>query len=144
MNAFDYSCKRDHHAAHAHDHPATHPAKPVPKTPNPSPGAIYTCPMHPEVRQTGPGACPLCGMGLQLEAGSAAGDDGPNPELVDFTRRLWVATVLTVPLLVLTMSPYLGITAVRELFGEHESMWIELALSAPVILWSGWPFFERG
>ena len=107
-------------------------------------GSVYTCPMHPEVRQTGPGACPLCGMGLQLEAGSAAADEGPNPELVDFTRRLWVATVLTVPLLVLTMSPFLGITAVRDFFGEHESMWIELVLSTPVILWSGWPFFERG
>ena len=82
-------------------------------------GSVYTCPMHPEVRQTGPGACPLCGMGLQLEAGSAAADEGPNPELVDFTRRLWVATVLTVPLLVLTMSPFLGITAVRDFFGEH-------------------------
>ncbi|MCB1768922.1 MAG: copper-transporting ATPase, partial [Candidatus Competibacteraceae bacterium] len=67
MNAFDYSCKRDHHAAHAHDHPATHPAKPVPKTPNPSPGAIYTCPMHPEVRQKGPGSCPKCGMALEPE-----------------------------------------------------------------------------
>lgn len=107
-------------------------------------GAVYTCPMHPEVRQPEPGACPLCGMGLQLEAGSAMADDGPNPELVDFARRLWVAAALTVPLLVLTMSPYLGITAVRDFFGEHASMWIELALSTPVILWSGWPFFERG
>ncbi len=138
------------HAGHEHHAPAASmPAKAATagaydKVPADWSGSVYTCPMHPEVRQTGPGACPLCGMGLQLEAGSAAADDGPNPELVDFTRRLWVATVLTVPLLVLTMSPFLGITAVRDLFGEHASMWIELALSAPVILWSGWPFFERG
>ncbi|WP_367180991.1 copper-translocating P-type ATPase [uncultured Piscinibacter sp.] len=83
-------------------------------------------------------------MGLQLEAGWTAPDGGPNPALVDFTRRLWIAVALTVPLLVLTMTPYLGVAAVRELFGEHTAMWIELALSAPVILWSGWPFFERG
>jgi Cu+-exporting ATPase len=153
----------DGHAAHGHDehahqdhaghghhaHAASTPAKGVSggkydKVPSNWSGAVYTCPMHPEVRQTRPGACPLCGMGLQIEAGSAAADEGPNPELVDFTRRLWVATVLTVPLLVLTMSPFLGITAVRDFFGEHESMWIELLLSTPVILWSGWPFFERG
>ena len=153
----------DGHAAHRHDehahqdqaghgrhaHAASTPAKAgtggkYDKVPADWSGAVYTCPMHPQVRQTGPSACPLCGMGLQIEAGSAAADEGPNPELVDFTRRLWVATALTVPLLVLTMSPFLGITAVRDFFGEHESMWIELALSAPVILWSGWPFFERG
>ncbi|MEA3251867.1 MAG: copper-translocating P-type ATPase [Pseudomonadota bacterium] len=105
--------------------------------------AVYTCPMHPEVRQTKPGACPLCGMGLELES-AAVGDEGPNPELVDFTRRFWVAVVLTVPVLVLTMSPYLGLTAVRDFFGERTSLWIELVLSTPVILWSGWPFFVRG
>jgi len=138
------------HAGHGHPAPAaSRPAKAATagtydKVPADWSGSVYTCPMHPEVRQTVPGACPLCGMGLQLEAGSAAADEGPNPELVDFTRRLWVATVLTVPLLVLTMTPFLGITAVRDFFGEHESMWIELVLSTPVILWSGWPFFERG
>lgn len=105
-------------------------------------GAVYTCPMHPEVRQTTAGACPLCGMGLELES-TTAGDEGPNPELVDFTRRLWVAAVLTVPLLILTMSPLLGIMAIRDFFGERNAMWIELVLSTPVILWSGWPFFER-
>ncbi|MBX3608667.1 MAG: copper-translocating P-type ATPase [Hydrogenophaga sp.] len=146
------------HAGHAHHdhaghgqaaHAASTPAKATAasaydKVPADWRGSVYTCPMHPEVRQTGPGACPLCGMGLQLEGVSAAADEGPNPELVDFTRRLWVATVLTVPLLVLTMSPLFGITAVRNFFGEHNAMWIELALSIPVIMWSGWPFFERG
>jgi len=106
-------------------------------------GVVYTCPMHPEVRQTAPGACPLCGMGLQLESGSAA-EEGPNPELVDFTKRLWVGLALTVPLLILTMSPYLGIKEIRSFFGEPTSMWLEVALGSPVILWSGWPFFARG
>jgi len=106
-------------------------------------GPVYTCPMHPEVRQTGPGACPICGMGLQPETGAAA-DEGPNPELVDFTRRFWIATALTIPLLILTMTPYLGITALRDFFGERSAMWIEVVLATPVILWSGWPFFVRG
>jgi Cu+-exporting ATPase len=106
-------------------------------------GAVYTCPMHPEVRQTHPGACPLCGMGLQLESGSAA-EQGPNPELLDFRKRLWVGALLTVPLLILTMSPYLGISGIRELFGESTSLWLEFVLSTPVILWSGWPFLARG
>ena len=106
-------------------------------------GPVYTCPMHPEVRQTGTGACPLCGMGLQLES-PVSGEDGPNPELVDFTRRFWIGTAFTIPLLVLTMGPYLGVAAVREVFGERLTLWIELALGSPVILWSGWPFFVRG
>jgi Cu+-exporting ATPase len=106
-------------------------------------GAVYTCPMHPEVRQTKHGACPLCGMGLELES-SAVDDEGPNPELVDFTRRFWVAAILTLPVLVLAMSPYLGLTAIRDFFGERNAMWLELVFSTPVILWSGWPFFVRG
>lgn len=148
---YDHSCHGHHdHAGHGHvPAAASIPAKAAmagayDKVPVDWSGSVYTCPMHPEVRQTGPGACPLCGMGLQIEAGSAAADEGPNLELVDFTRRLWVASVLTGPLLVLTMSPFLGFTAVRDFFGEREAMWIELALSTPVILWSGWPFFERG
>ncbi len=106
-------------------------------------GTVYTCPMHAQVRQTEPGSCPLCGMGLEPER-VALDDEGPNPELVDFTRRLWVGAVLTVPLLVLTMAPFLGITGIRGLFGERATMWIELALATPVVLWSGWPFFVRG
>jgi len=99
--------------------------------------------MHPEVRQTEPGACPLCGMGLQMEAGSAVAD-GPNPELVDFTHRLWVGIILTIPLLILTMPPYLGYRVIRDFLGENTSLWIEVLLGSPVILWSGWPFFVRG
>lgn len=106
-------------------------------------GPVYTCPMHPEVRQPDPGACPICGMGLELESG-VPGDDGPNPELVDFTRRFWVGTVLTIPLLILTMGPFVGFPAVRTFFGESTTQWIELFLATPVVLWCGWPFLERG
>jgi Cu+-exporting ATPase len=113
------------------------------KVPDGYEGAVYTCPMHPEVRQTKPGSCPICGMGLELESATMS-DDGPNPELVDFTRRLWVGAVLTVPLLILTMSPYIGAGWIREIFGERTTLWIEFALGTPVILWSGWPFFTRG
>ena len=128
-----------------HGHGASAPAHggKYDKVPAGHAGAVYTCPMHPEVRQTTPGACPLCGMGLELES-ATVGDEGPNPELVDFTRRFWVAAVLTLPVLILTMSPYLGLGAIRDFFGERNAMWIELVLSTPVILWSGWPFFVRG
>ncbi len=106
-------------------------------------GTIYTCPMHPQVRQTKSGACPLCGMGLQPEV-TSLGDDAPNPELVDFTRRFWVGTILTVPLLALTMGPLVGLTLFKQLLGDHALPWVELALATPVVLWSGWPFFQRG
>jgi Cu+-exporting ATPase len=105
-------------------------------------GTIYTCPMHPEVEQVGPGNCPKCGMTLEPKGGVA--EEGPNLELVDFTRRFWVGAVLTVPLLILAMSPFVGLTAIREFFGERTTLWIEFALGTPVILWSGWPFFVRG
>lgn len=132
------------HAAHSHDgHQDAANGGRYDTVPAGYSGPVYTCPMHPQVRQIKPGSCPLCGMGLQLESGSAV-EEGPNPELVDFTRRLWVGIALTLPLLVLTMSPYFGLTGVRAFFGERASQWIELALATPVILWSGWPFFERG
>ena len=104
-----------------------------------TPGAIWTCPMHPQIRQAGPGTCPICGMALEPEAPSL--DDKPNPELVDFTRRFWVSAVLAVPLLVLTMG--------ADLAGLHPvspaiSPWLQLALAAPIVLWAGAPFFVRG
>jgi len=105
-------------------------------------GPVYTCPMHPEVRQAEPGSCPICGMGLELEATSAA--EGPNPELVDFTRRFWIGAVLALPLLVLSMGPLIGFTAPREAMGEQAAIWTELVLGTPVVLWSGWPFLVRG
>ncbi|WP_417461192.1 heavy metal translocating P-type ATPase [Kordiimonas sp.] len=113
-------------------------------TPEPMPeGTIYTCPMHPEIQQVGPGTCPICGMALE-PMGVPAGDEGPNPELVDFKRRFWLGAIFTVPLLVLSMGPYIGLGGVREIFGERLTLWIEFALGTPVILWAGWPFFVRG
>ena len=114
------------------------------KVPEGFSGTVYTCPMHLDVRQPTPGSCPVCGMGLEPERASATEDEGPNPELVDFTRRFWVGAVLTIPLLILTMSPYIGLPGIREFFGERATLWIEFVLSTPVILWSGWPFFVRG
>ncbi len=110
--------------------------------PEPMPeGTLYTCPMDPEIVQEGPGDCPICGMALEPMMPSA--DTGPNPELVDFKRRFWIGAALTVPLLVLTMGPFLGL-GVREWIGERTTLWIELLLGTPVILWSGWPFLVRG
>jgi Cu+-exporting ATPase len=106
-------------------------------------GAVYTCPMHANVRQTEPGSCPICGMGLELDS-AALTVEGPNPELVDFTLRFWVGVVLSVPLLVLTMGPFVGFPGVREIFGERATLWIELALGTPVVWYSGWPFLVRG
>ena len=105
-------------------------------------GTKYTCPMHPEIVRDIPGDCPKCGMALE-PMGVPAPEDGPNPELVDFKRRFFIGAVLTVPLLVLTMGPLLGLGAVREALGERSAQWFELLLSAPVVLWAGWPFFVR-
>ncbi|SBT09105.1 Copper-transporting P-type ATPase [Candidatus Accumulibacter aalborgensis] len=106
-------------------------------------GTQYTCPMHPEIVRDAPGDCPKCGMALE-PMGVPTGDEGANPELVDFRRRLWIGAVLTVPLLVLTMGPFLGLGFVRDLLGERTAQWVELVLGTPVVLWAGWPFFVRG
>ena len=103
------------------------------------PGAIWTCPMHSQVRQEGPGTCPICGMALEPEEPSL--DDAPNPELIDFTRRLWVAGALTIPLLIVSM--FAEMTGLHVV-GPAASPWVQLALTAPIVLWAGWPFFERG
>ncbi|WP_448325902.1 copper-transporting P-type ATPase [Sulfitobacter sp. M13] len=133
------------HSGHAHGHTAAAPVKggKYDTVPSGFTGPVYTCPMHAEVRSTKPEACPICGMGLQMEAGST-GDQGANPELVDFTRRFWFGAVLTVPLLVLSMGPFVGFTWFMETFGERTSLWLELIIGTPIILWSGWPFFVRG
>lgn len=112
-------------------------AEPMPE------GTIYTCPMHPEIEQVGPGECPICGMALE-PMGVPTGDEGPNPELVDFKRRFLIGVVLTIPLLVLSMGPFIGLTLPRDMLGEQTSLWVELLLGTPVILWSGWPFLVRG
>ena len=106
-------------------------------------GAVYVCPMHPRVRRTQPGSCPICGMGLEL-ASAAMAEEEPNPELADFTRRFWIGAVLTVPLLVLAMGPFLGLGGARAALGERDALWIELVLGTPVVLWCGLPFLARG
>ncbi|HVV62834.1 MAG TPA: heavy metal translocating P-type ATPase [Pseudolabrys sp.] len=101
-------------------------------------GAIYTCPMHPEIRQIGPGSCPICGMALEPEMPSA--ETGPNPELADMTRRFWIGLALAVPVTALDMSAHFGAHWLEPYF----SNWIQFAFATPVVLWAGWPFFVRG
>ncbi|QDF41054.1 heavy metal translocating P-type ATPase [Bradyrhizobium symbiodeficiens] len=123
---------------------AADPAKYLAKEKAPEPempaGTIYTCPMHPEIRQVGPGSCPICGMALEPEVASL--DTGPNPELADMTRRCWIGGALALPAVVLEMGGHLA--------GPHNwidptlSNWIQLAFATPVVLWAGWPFFVRG
>lgn len=105
-------------------------------------GTQYTCPMHPEIVRDKPGACPICGMALE-PMGVPTGDEGPNPELVDFTRRFWVSAVLSVPLLIFAMAPMLGVTF-SAFIEDSAKIWVELALASPVVLWAAFPFFHRG
>ncbi|QUD90541.1 heavy metal translocating P-type ATPase [Phenylobacterium montanum] len=110
------------------------PAPPAPE------GTIYTCPMHPEIRQVGPGACPICGMAL--EPATVTADEGPGAELMDMSRRFWIGLVLALPVLALEMGGHL--TGLMMLISRQNSTWFQMALSAPVVLWAGWPFFVRG
>ncbi len=103
-----------------------------------SPGAIYTCPMHPEVRQIGPGACPFCGMAL--EPADPTAETGPNPELLDMRRRFWIGLVLAAPVVVLEMGGHVF----GHLLTPTLSNWVQFLLATPVVLWAGWPFFVRG
>ncbi len=110
------------------------PAEPMPE------GTIYTCPMHPEIRQVGPGSCPICGMALEPEIATA--ESAPNPELADMTRRFWIGLALSVPVVVLEMGAHL--VGAHRWIEQTPSNWIQLAFATPVVLWAGWPFFVRG
>jgi Cu+-exporting ATPase len=104
--------------------------------------AIYTCPMHPEIEQVGPGSCPKCGMDLEPKTLQLdTGDD--DPELRGMTRRFWIAAALTLPVFLMSMLPMLGVPLDRWL-GPTIEPWLQLALATPVVFWAGWPFFERG
>ena len=108
------------------------PVVSISSVPTSSASAEYTCPMHPEIVRSGPGACPICGMALEPRTVTAG---ETNPELKSMTRRLWIGAVLTVPLLAIMFS---------DLMPGRMLGWIEFALATPVVLWGGWPFFERG
>ena len=114
--------------------PSNAPAEPMPE------GTIYTCPMHPEIRQVGPGACPLCGMALEPDVVTA--DAQPNHELIDFTRRLWIGLALALPVFLLEMGGHL--VDLHGWIAPQTSNWVQLVLATPVVLWAGRPFFERG
>ncbi len=131
-----------HHAGHAHEHRASgHSARvaATARTPVPA-GTIYTCPMHPQVRQVGPGNCPICGMAL--EPVLVTTETGPSAELVDMTRRFWIGLVLALPVVALEMGGHL--TNLHTLLGQSLSNWLQFVIATPVVLWAGWPFFVRG
>jgi len=125
------------HHGHASHHAASAAAKPAPKGDQSQ--VEYTCPMHPQIRQMGPGSCPICGMAL--EPVLATEETGESPELRDMTRRFWIGTVLTLPVFALEMGGHL--TNLNHLLGQQLSNWIQLLLGTPVVLWAGWPFFVR-
>ncbi|MCE3247485.1 MAG: copper-translocating P-type ATPase [Geminicoccaceae bacterium] len=109
-------------------------AEPLPE------GTIYTCPMHPQIRQVGPGSCPICGMALEPVLVTA--EIGANPELTDFTRRFWIGTVLTLPVLSLEMGGHM--TRLHQVLGAQNANWLQLLFGTPVVLWAGWPLLVRG
>src|ERR1700682_3524276 len=133
-------------SAHAHSHaqptraPDSVRGKPAVAGPV-APGAVYTCPMHPEIVRDAPGHCPICGMALVPIAGTGAGP-ADDSELRDLTRRLWIGVALSIPLVVLAMSPMIGL---HDLFGlqPRSRGWIEFALGSPVVLWVGWPILHK-
>ncbi|WP_089173425.1 heavy metal translocating P-type ATPase [Bosea sp. AS-1] len=104
-----------------------------------SEGTIYTCPMHPQIRQSGPGNCPICGMALEPEVATA--QEGPSAELVDMTRRFWVGLALALPVFALEMGGH--VVDLHMLLNQQSSNWLQLILATPVVLWAGWPFFQR-
>ncbi|WP_404477658.1 heavy metal translocating P-type ATPase [Novosphingobium sp. BL-52-GroH] len=120
---------------------AADPQRYIAAVPSAAPGSVWTCPMHPEVRQDRPGSCPICGMAL--EPAMATADAGPSPELAGMTWRLWVALALASPLFVLEMGSHI-FPMLHHLVPMRISEWIQLLLATPVVLWAGWPFFVRG
>ncbi|MGQ0558032.1 MAG: copper-transporting P-type ATPase [Sphingosinicella sp.] len=129
-----------HESCHQADHHQSDaPARPRVSATEVPLGTIWTCPMHPEIRRDVPGSCPICGMALEPLAPSL--EEGPNPELIDMTRRFWIGAALSIPLVALTA----GADLFRwDPLPMRMSQWLQLALATPVVLWGGWPFFERG
>jgi P-type Cu+ transporter len=111
-------------------------AQPVPD------GAIYTCPMHQQIRQVGPGVCPICGMALEPVSGGK--QTGPSAELIDMTGRFWIGVALAVPVVILEMGAHLSGLELHRYVSPQLSAWAQFLLATPVVLWAGWPFFVRG
>jgi Cu+-exporting ATPase len=126
-------------AHHDHSHHAHAPAVTKPAPQGDQSQVEYTCPMHPQVRQLGPGSCPICGMALEPVLATA--EQGESPELQDMTRRFWIGTALTLPVFALEMGGHL--TDLNHVLGQQLSNWLQLLLGTPVVLWAGWPFFVR-
>ncbi len=131
------------HSHHGHSHHGHHDEGSSGRGVQSGPGeeVEYTCPMHPEVRQAGPGACPICGMGLEPVVVTAR--TGPSHELIDMRRRFWIGLVLALPVFLLEMGRHV-VPAVHEAVPAGVSTWIQFVLATPVVLWAGWPFFVRG
>ena len=123
------------------DKDRAHLVTPAGAAPPSGPVAEWTCPMHPEIRRPGPGSCPICGMALEPVMVSA--DSGPRPELAGMRRRFWVGVALSFPVVILGMGGEL-IPAIQDVISPRASGWLQLALATPVVLWGGWPFFQRG
>jgi Cu+-exporting ATPase len=137
--AQDHSHGHGHgHGQDTHHHVHTEGSVPPHLSDN---DAIYTCPMHPEIRHKGPGNCPICGMAL--EPLNAAESSGENAELKDMTRRFWIGAALALPVFVLEMGGHLPALNLHHLVSMRASQWIQFVLATPVILWAGWPFFTR-
>ena len=132
---YSEECEEDFNA-HPEEFAAKRPSAEVPQ------GTLYTCPMDPEVVQEGPGDCPICGMALE-PMGVPLPSDEPNPELVNMSRRFWIGLVLTLPILILEMGKHLGLP-IDRFVSPAASVWVQFALSIPVVLWCGLPFFQRG
>jgi Cu+-exporting ATPase len=117
------------------------PAEAVPPAPV-RPQTKWTCPMHPQIVRDEPGSCPICGMAL--EPMTVTADEGPDPELIDMTRRFWIGLALTAPLLIFMIGDLLPGEPLRHLIPGRVAAWLQLVLATPVVLWAGWPFFVRG
>jgi Cu+-exporting ATPase len=151
-NAAGPSYRHDGHAYHfcsdgCRSKFAADPARYLDKKGQPEPlpqGMLYTCPMHPEIVQEGPGHCPICGMALEPMGVPPEHEHGGHPELVDFTRRLWVAAPLSLVLVVLDMGSHVFGVDLLPFLSPHAGQWLKLAIATPAVLWCGWPFFVRG
>lgn len=129
------------HSGHHHHQPSAKPIEGDGHRPTPSGSITYTCPMHPEIRQPGPGSCPICGMALEPEQVTDL-NTGPSAELIDMTRRFWIGLMLAIPVLILEMGGHLF--GLDHMIQPQLSNWVQMAFATPVILWAGWPFFVRG